>query len=178
MVSVAQLVRAPGCGPGGRGFDSHHPPHTQKAPSRVPFCVWRAMPEPNLQALHPIPKFYIISRTRGRMAIRCAVALLKRQDILPCSHAVRGESTSHHPPHMKRPFAFSNGLFHSSSLFATSSYFELRINTPSVVKMTSTPLSRPSRSRNSLGITIRPKWSISFITPTVLFIHSPSQRLF
>gem|GEM_PF-3175646 len=27
MVGVAQLVRAPGCGPGGRGFDSHHSPH-------------------------------------------------------------------------------------------------------------------------------------------------------
>jgi hypothetical protein len=27
MVSVAQLVRAPGCGPGGRGFESLHSPH-------------------------------------------------------------------------------------------------------------------------------------------------------
>ncbi len=27
MVVVAQLVRAPGCGPGGRGFESPHPPH-------------------------------------------------------------------------------------------------------------------------------------------------------
>ena len=27
MVDVAQLVRAPGCGPGGRGFESHPPPH-------------------------------------------------------------------------------------------------------------------------------------------------------
>ena len=26
MVGVAQLVRAPGCGPGGRGFKSHHSP--------------------------------------------------------------------------------------------------------------------------------------------------------
>ena len=26
MVSVAQLVRAPGCGPGGRGFDSPRSP--------------------------------------------------------------------------------------------------------------------------------------------------------
>ena len=26
MVGVAQLVRAPGCGPGGRGFDSLHSP--------------------------------------------------------------------------------------------------------------------------------------------------------
>ena len=27
MVGVAQVVRAPGCGPGGRGFKSHHPPY-------------------------------------------------------------------------------------------------------------------------------------------------------
>ena len=27
MVGVAQLVRAPGCGPGGRGFKSHHSPN-------------------------------------------------------------------------------------------------------------------------------------------------------
>ncbi len=26
MVGVAQLVRAPGCGPGGRGFKPHHSP--------------------------------------------------------------------------------------------------------------------------------------------------------
>ena len=27
MVGVAQLVRAPDCGSGGRGFDPHHSPH-------------------------------------------------------------------------------------------------------------------------------------------------------
>ena len=27
MVIVAQLVRAPGCGPGGRGFEPHQSPH-------------------------------------------------------------------------------------------------------------------------------------------------------
>ena len=31
-VSVAQLVRAPGCGPGGRGFESHHSPLADRAP--------------------------------------------------------------------------------------------------------------------------------------------------
>src|SRR5262249_24046022 len=30
MVGVAQLVRAPGCGAGGRGFEPHHPPHFVK----------------------------------------------------------------------------------------------------------------------------------------------------
>ena len=28
MVGIAQLVRAPDCGSGGREFDSHYPPHT------------------------------------------------------------------------------------------------------------------------------------------------------
>ena len=27
MVGVAQSIRAPGCGPGGRGFESHYSPH-------------------------------------------------------------------------------------------------------------------------------------------------------
>ena len=27
VVGVAQLVRAPGCGPGGRGFETPRPPH-------------------------------------------------------------------------------------------------------------------------------------------------------
>lgn len=30
MVDVAQLVRAPDCGSGGRGFDSHHPPEARR----------------------------------------------------------------------------------------------------------------------------------------------------
>ena len=29
-VGVAQLVRASGCGPEGRGFEPHHPPHKPK----------------------------------------------------------------------------------------------------------------------------------------------------
>ena len=33
MVDVAQLVRAPVCGTGGRGFKSRHPPHI-KSPAR------------------------------------------------------------------------------------------------------------------------------------------------
>ena len=34
MVGVAQLVRVPGCGPGGRGFKSPHSPHTRNEESR------------------------------------------------------------------------------------------------------------------------------------------------
>ena len=30
MVVVAQLVRAPDCDSGGRGFEPHHPPNNEK----------------------------------------------------------------------------------------------------------------------------------------------------
>ena len=31
MVGIAQLVRAPGCGPGGRRFESGYPPQKEKS---------------------------------------------------------------------------------------------------------------------------------------------------
>ena len=31
MVGVAQLVRAPDCGSGGRGFETRHSPHSERA---------------------------------------------------------------------------------------------------------------------------------------------------
>ena len=37
MVGLAQLVRAPDCGSGGRGFDSHNPP--QNAGTQDPLCA-------------------------------------------------------------------------------------------------------------------------------------------
>ena len=33
MVGIAQLVRAPDCGSGGREFDSHYPPHFLHIPA-------------------------------------------------------------------------------------------------------------------------------------------------
>ena len=40
MVVVAQLVRAPGCGPGGRGFETHLPPRITKGLRKAsPFFV-------------------------------------------------------------------------------------------------------------------------------------------
>ena len=30
MVDIAQLVSVPGCGPGGRGFESHYSPHNER----------------------------------------------------------------------------------------------------------------------------------------------------
>ena len=34
-VGVAQLGRAPDCGSGGRGFESHHPPHTKQKTYKI-----------------------------------------------------------------------------------------------------------------------------------------------
>lgn len=41
LVAVAQLVRVLGCGPGGRGFESHQPPHAgaKIALLRFVFCL-------------------------------------------------------------------------------------------------------------------------------------------
>ena len=37
MVGIAQLVRAPGCGPGGHRFDSDYPPHIEYGKRRNAF---------------------------------------------------------------------------------------------------------------------------------------------
>ena len=37
MVGVAQLVRAPDCGSGGRGFETRHSPHTSKLTTPTSF---------------------------------------------------------------------------------------------------------------------------------------------
>ena len=40
-MGVAQLVRASGCGPEGRGFESHHSPHKEIAePQAVPLFLY------------------------------------------------------------------------------------------------------------------------------------------
>ena len=38
MVIVAQLVRAPDCGSGGRGFETHHSPHLKRIDFQCVFC--------------------------------------------------------------------------------------------------------------------------------------------
>ena len=47
MVDVAQFGRAPGCGPGGRGFESHHPPHSYTIFSilnhKGPYMFWELL---------------------------------------------------------------------------------------------------------------------------------------
>ena len=39
MAGVAQLVRAPGCGSGGRGFDPHHSPQIEYQEQRIIISV-------------------------------------------------------------------------------------------------------------------------------------------
>ncbi len=41
VVGVAQLVRAPDCGSGGRGFESHHPPQLFINAGNPAFCTMR-----------------------------------------------------------------------------------------------------------------------------------------
>jgi hypothetical protein len=47
MVGVAQLVRAPDCGSGGRGFETRHSPHTfslnNQSSTRHPFSVFELL---------------------------------------------------------------------------------------------------------------------------------------
>lgn len=59
MVVVAQLVRAPGCGPGGHRFKSGLPPHIILSDELLPF--WIAWVE-KLQWLLPISCFMIIAK--------------------------------------------------------------------------------------------------------------------
>ena len=39
MVAVAQLVRAPDCGSGGRGFETHQPPVTEIELVLIDICL-------------------------------------------------------------------------------------------------------------------------------------------
>ena len=39
MVAVAQLVRVPGCGPGGRRFEPGQPPHEKGLSKESPFSA-------------------------------------------------------------------------------------------------------------------------------------------
>ena len=41
MVGVAQLVRAPGCGPGGRGFKSHRSPQNEMDKPVLQAIAWK-----------------------------------------------------------------------------------------------------------------------------------------
>ena len=53
MVDVAQLVRAPDCGSGGRGFKSHLPPNIKKLHFREAFLILR-FPLKRIDEVNPI----------------------------------------------------------------------------------------------------------------------------
>ncbi|CUQ66393.1 protein of unknown function [Candidatus Nitrospira inopinata] len=64
MVDVAQLVRAPDCGSGGRGFDTRHPPHFVISPGLSlatiqvywlgPLLAGEQQPGPGRTSLEPV----------------------------------------------------------------------------------------------------------------------------
>ena len=59
------------------------------------FCGWvirERTPSRNLNL-----QILLCVGREGKNAVRFAMVLFKHQGVLPCSHAVRGESTSHHP---------------------------------------------------------------------------------
>ena len=63
MVGVAQLVRAAGCGPAGRGFKSRHSPHF--------FAYWQKNMKPEKASLHA-PKVRFMARSAASYAARRA----------------------------------------------------------------------------------------------------------
>ena len=94
MVTVAQLVRAPGCGPGGRGFNSPrsprrrqpvmYPPRSSRGLGRRPFTpvtrvqIPYAVPSTPRSLHAPIP-----AQGSGRVVPPCAVDTLP----LRCAHS-------------------------------------------------------------------------------------------
>ncbi len=66
MVDIAQLVSVPGCGPGGRGFESHYSPHN--AIALVLELIYRqkishvAAIRSNLQNLCKIAVYFVAKR--------------------------------------------------------------------------------------------------------------------
>ena len=51
MVGVAQLVRVPGCGLGGRGFKSPHSPHFKERHFSMPFLFL------SIEILHNVSQY-------------------------------------------------------------------------------------------------------------------------
>ncbi len=63
MVGVAQLVRALGCGPGGRGFESPRSPHFLKEVTNIAFVT--SFFSTSLSLINPPPYVYPIIRHLG-----------------------------------------------------------------------------------------------------------------
>ena len=76
MVGVAQLVRASGCGPEGRGFDSHRSPHKTKASRKR--CFLFCYPSRRLGITSPRKVRCISSAPQG-------LHLITRQRVFSCS---------------------------------------------------------------------------------------------
>lgn len=63
MVDIAQLVSVPGCGPGGRGFESHYSPHYANDPTDC----HRANKSLRTQK----KQFILLQKPKGRDIIDC-----------------------------------------------------------------------------------------------------------
>ena len=91
MASVAQLVRAPGCGPGCRGFDPHRSPHKKRSSLPLtsaplgsvahlreahPDLLPPATPRGASQSVHHLPEAQAAAGSAaGVLAVRVAQAM-------------------------------------------------------------------------------------------------------
>lgn len=76
MVGIAQLVSVPGCGPGGRGFESHYSPHTRKS-AKIDINCAKSQKKQSYFVAKQCNKWYYRLRTKGyRQAVRHQILIL------------------------------------------------------------------------------------------------------
>lgn len=76
MVGIAQLVSVPGCGPGGRGFESHYSPHTRKS-AKIDINCAKSQKKQSYFVAKQCNKCYYRLRTKGyRQAVRHQILIL------------------------------------------------------------------------------------------------------
>ena len=70
MVGIAQLVRAPGCGPGGRGFEPHYSPH-RKNPCLCKGFLVKFVPAERVKHAWPMGQTNYVSCFRVKHRLNC-----------------------------------------------------------------------------------------------------------
>ena len=120
MVVVAQLVRAPGCGPGGRGFESRLPPHfflhTRRRASAEPLFF---RPKTSFRSKNrPRLSLSLVCRTSRHPRASClsSIALAKED-----AWGVVAESAPHFRLAVAPPFAIARSAEAAASGIASPS---------------------------------------------------------
>ena len=84
MVGVAQLVRASGCGPEGRGFESHHSPHNKRKDIRkdvFSFVMVNIIRDSKAEVRQSLSQFIVHLRTSRECFAFSKVKLCDRQKL-------------------------------------------------------------------------------------------------